>query len=107
VKGPDSQTLTPAAVPSFANISIKWTPTATGLENVSLNNFVDIYPNPTNSSVFISGFDVRQVDIYTITGSRILTSKEQNINLSPLPKGVYFIVVRANAGTVIKKIEKN
>ena len=107
VKGPVSQTLTPAAVPSFANISIKWTPTATGLENVLLNNIYNVYPNPTNSSIYISGFDVRQIEICSINGNRLLTSNVQNINLSTLPKGVYLVVVRANAGTVVKKIEKN
>jgi hypothetical protein len=107
IKGPNSQTQTLANVPSFANISIKWTPISTGLENVLLNNLYNVYPNPTNSTIYISGFDVKEVDIYSITGSRILTSKIQNINLSSLPKGVYLVVVNANAGTVVKKIEKN
>lgn len=106
IKGPNAQTLTPAAVPSFANISIKWTPTATALEDVAYSNLFTVYPNPTNSTIFVSGVDINEIEIYTVTGKSILTSNLQNVNLTPLPKGVYLVFVKAKNGTVVKRIEK-
>ena len=105
-KGPAAQTLTPASVPSFANISIKWTPLATGLENTPFSSLYNVYPNPTNSTIFVDGVDIQGIDIRTIAGEYVLTSNTQNIDLSPLPKGIYLAVIRANGGTAVKKIEK-
>jgi len=105
-KGPVAQTLTPTAVPSFANISIKWTPVTTGLEDVAFSSLYSVYPNPTTASIFVSGLGIQKIEICNIIGKSILTSDEQNINLSALSKGVYFVVIRTVNGTAVKKIEK-
>lgn len=106
-KGPVAQTLTPADVPSFANISIKWTPvTATGLTDVAFSDLYAVYPNPTNSTIYVSGLNIQEIELCTVSGKSVLTSKLQNINLSPLPKGVYLVVIRTGEGTAVKKIEK-
>ena len=105
-KGPATQTLTPASVPSFANISIKWTPLATGLENIPFSSLFNVYPNPTNSAIFVNGVDIQKIEIFTVAGENVLTSNTQNIDLSPLPKGFYLAIIRANGGTAVKKIEK-
>ena len=107
VKGPSAQTLTPTAVPSFSNISIKWTPIATALEDVTYSNLFNVYPNPTNSTIFVSGIDINEIEIRSITGKNLLTSNLQNINLTSLPKGVYLVIVKAKNGNVIKKLVKN
>lgn len=36
----------------------------------------------------------------------LLNSKEQNVNISSLPKGIYIAVIYAKSGTSVKKIQK-
>jgi len=107
VKGPGSQTLTPAAVPSFASINIKWNPLATGLDEVPISDLYSVYPNPTNSTIFIAGNDILEVEVSSINGSHILSSKLPYIDLSVLTKGVYLVTIKTKAGTAVKKVEKN
>ena len=108
VKGPVAQTLTPANVPSFSNITIKWVPSGiSAVENVSLSNLYNVYPNPTKSLVYVNGFDIQEIELFTLSGVRILKTTNQRINLSTFPKGVYLAKIVAKNGTIIKKIQKN
>ncbi len=106
-KGPAPQTLTPANIPSFSNITIKWVPTISAVNQSSLSNMYSVYPNPTTSYIYVNGFDVQAIEIYTLSGVRILKTNNQKINLSTLAKGVYLAKIVAKSGTVIKKIQKN
>lgn len=107
VKGPSSQNLTPANVPSFSNISIKWAPTApSALNNCTLSNLYSIYPNPTISFIYVNGFDIQTIEIFTLSGVSIFKTNQQKINLTALSKGVYFAKITAKNGTVLKKIQK-
>jgi len=105
-KGPVAQTLTPASVPSFSNITITWTPVATGLEDVGFSKLFSVYPNPTKSTIYVNGVDIQKIEICTVAGENVLTSTTQNIDLSALPKGMYLAIITANGGTVVKKFEK-
>lgn len=105
-KGPTAQTVTPTNIVGFTNMRIVWTPVGTAVENVEMEKLYTIYPNPTNSSVFVNGNDIKEVEICTLAGKRVLVSNQQNINLSNLSKGFYLAVIRLKAGTVVKKIEK-
>ena len=105
-KGPAAQTVTPANVSPLLNISISWVPTNTAIENIEKDKLYSVYPNPAISSVFVSGTNINGVDICTLSGKRILNSKEPNINISSLAKGVYLAVIYTKTGTVVKKIEK-
>jgi hypothetical protein len=66
-----------------------------------------VYPNPTTSFVFVNGFDIQEIELFTLSGVRILKTNNQKINLTTLPKGVYLAKILARSGTVIKKIQKN
>ena len=63
-----------------------------------------IYPNPTHSTAYISGFDILQIRVFTLDGQRIYDTKNQLLNLNGLAKGVYLIKVTTKNGTFIKKI---
>ena len=106
LKGPNIQILSPADIPSFANISIKWTPVPTAVENVTYSNLFAVYPNPSTSTIYVDGIGINEIEICSITGKNILTTNLQKIDLSPLPKGVYLAIIKASNGTVVKKIEK-
>jgi len=105
-KGPASQTLTPAAVPSFANISIKWTPVNTALEDVAFSKLYSVYPSPTHSTIYVSGMDITEIEICNISGTLVLTSKLQTVNLSSLPNGLYLVIIKTNNGTAVKRVLK-
>ncbi len=58
-----------------------------------------IYPNPTHGSFSILSDQVLQVEIYNILGQRVMVpDKFRNIDLSDLPKGIYFLHIRMPEG---------
>jgi len=108
VKGPAAQTQTPAAVPSFSALTIKWTPAVnTALEDVTMSNLYQVYPNPTTSSIFVNGLDIQEIEIFNVAGTSVLKTTLQNINLNTLPKGVYMLKINSEKGAIMKKFIKN
>lgn len=106
VKGPAVSNSTVTYTTGFSGITIAWAPTNTGINEVQLSNLYSVYPNPTKSSVFVSGVDIKQIELCDLSGKRIFTSNEQKINLGNLPKGTYLANIITEKGTFIKKIIK-
>lgn len=105
VKGTAEQILIPSTTSGFSNINIKWAPTApAGIDEIELSNLYSVYPNPTKSSVFVNGIDIMEIELCNLAGKSILTTTEQNVNLSKLAKGVYLAKIKTAKGTFIKKI---
>ena len=68
---------------------------------------ISVYPNPTHDYIHVEtchGASVQRVEIYSITGQKVLTSTETEINVSALPKGVYFVTVFAENQKIVEKI---
>ena len=86
--------------------------TGVGIENSSPTEFLHIYPNPTNDMVTIQTNDPGQysIEITSLNGqlihSFISNRASQQVNLSPYPKGVYFITVRSDKTNITEKIIK-
>ena len=69
-----------------------------------------LYPNPVNSNLnveTVSGNTVTSIVVTTLTGQRLLTSKNTSINLTSLTKGIYFVTVTTQQGKFIKRIIKD
>ena len=70
---------------------------------------VKIYPNPTTGMFFIdTEINVKSIEIYNISGQRILKTNQKNINLENASNGLYIVNVYAADGThasykIIKK----
>ncbi len=90
--------------------------TITTISDLTKNNNISIYPNPTSSIVYLESenidFENYQYSIYDIFG-RLLDKKQilketEQINLVANKEGLYFIMVEAN-NKIIKsfKIIKN
>jgi len=105
-KGPNAQTLTPTNIASFSNISITWTPAPTAVEKVQIDKLYTVYPNPTVSSVFISGPDIREIQIRTLSGKSVLKTNQLKVDLSALASGIYLAEITTDKGFVYKKIVK-
>lgn len=50
-----------------------------------------IYPNPATDFLFIENGNI-PYDIYNLTGQKVLQSKEESLDVSTLPEGLYMII---------------
>lgn len=74
---------------------------------------INLYPNPTNESFYIRSENITDYEsislfIYDITGKKIkkyiLENKFQNVDVSFLSKGTYFVNIISERGYVVKKL---
>ena len=67
----------------------------------------EVYPNPMNSTLYING-DVQNVTIFNAIGQQVMSVDNANeINVTDLNEGVYFVRVSdKNGNSVVKKIVK-
>lgn len=105
VKGATASTSTLTTIKGFTAPVITWTPNTTAINEVKASQY-KCYPNPTKSTVYITGFDIQTVELLTLNGTSIFTTSEQKLNLSGLPKGIYLAKLSTSDGVFIKKIEK-
>ncbi|MGG7034908.1 MAG: T9SS type A sorting domain-containing protein [Flavobacterium sp.] len=80
-------------------------------ETLSSDKFVfenfTVYPNPVKNDLFInlnSDLNLKEVNVFSTTGQLIKTEKANQINMSTLSKGFYFIQVITEQGNATKKI---
>ena len=64
-----------------------------------------IYPNPTKDYIYVS--DEVNYEVFSFLGTKILSGKEQQINLSNLSEGIYFLNVSQEHQSASFKIIKN
>lgn len=68
-----------------------------GVDEIGSDAFA-IYPNPANGFIRVvdkrHGESLQQnIEIYDITGRKVLISTESEINVSKLPQGIYFVKI--------------
>lgn len=88
--------------------------TVTKIIDASLSNdkilidVLEIFPNPTHNIINInSNKKINKIELYDLQGKLILKENETDqINISNLKEGVYFIKIYTNNGLQIKKIIK-
>ncbi len=105
-KGPNAVTLTPANIGLLSGISIAWTPDITSISSVSEAAMYKVYPNPVSSTLFVPGFGVNGISIYSITGELVMVSSQSEINVSNLKKGNYIIRISTVQGNYVQKFTK-
>jgi hypothetical protein len=79
--------------------------------NLSTNNFanlkVDLYPNPAQKSITVSGINEKAtIEIYNAIGAKVFTQifiGETKLNID-LPSGIYFAKINSVDKSVVKKI---
>lgn len=69
---------------------------------------IKIYPNPTSDFVYVSyeGTVDLTIELFNISGQRILSQKEQIVNVSHLQSGVYLLKISHDGQAITKKIVK-
>jgi hypothetical protein len=82
----------------------------TGLnQEVSSINSVFIYPNPAKNFIYVGGNDnltVNEVSIIDPRGSQIMATINfaEGINLTELPKGLYFVKLKVDSKIITQKL---
>ena len=84
------------------------TETITTISNLSINNAIEIYPNPVINTITINGDDIYKIEIIDINGKTVYQTDiyKKNIDISNQVKGVYFVKLTTKKGIEIKKILK-
>lgn len=99
-KGASPATLTPANTSLFADVSLVWTPSSTGIEEAQRNPELRVYPNPAKGLVNISLKSALKGDNIRITNADGVLVREitlgESRNLSALDfsrysNGIYLI----------------
>ena len=105
-KGKTMQSITPANVAGFSNISIKWTPATTALEDVEIAKFYQVYPNPAKNIIYINGSGINELQLYNLNGKCVFKTINTQINVGALNKGEYILKIVSNQGLFQKQIIK-
>lgn len=70
------------------------------------NHNILIYPNPFDHVVHITGIDAGYLEIYDLSGRRVMTSPISNeIDVGQLENGLYVMVIKDISGNIVK-VEK-
>lgn len=78
------------------------------LSIVAVNQIIDFYPNPTKSIININT-EFNSAIIYSMNGKELIKSSSNEIDLSKLRKGIYFLILVDNSNNFIasSKIIRN
>ncbi|HUM46794.1 MAG TPA: T9SS type A sorting domain-containing protein, partial [Chitinophagales bacterium] len=84
----------------------------TGYQTIISENSLNIFPNPSSSSIFLSGFSFSkngiEVTITDLTGNKSvqvnLISPSQTINVSALTSGMYLLQAKTSSGSFAGKV---
>lgn len=67
---------------------------------------VTVYPNPAHDVIFVGTNKELSVEVFNLAGQKVLTSTENEINVSGWEMGVYFVRITTDGKTVTKRIVK-
>ena len=80
-----------------------------GTQNPVLDNPVGMYPNPASDVVKVfadNGASVQSVNIYALTGQKVMESQSENLHISSLSNGIYIVKVKTSKGTFSQRLIK-
>ncbi len=83
--------------------------TITRINNpISQSIWFNIYPNPVNGTVHINTNNqpVKNIRLFNIYGKLIREYSTNNLSVSTLPNGVYYIIIETNVSTFTRKFVK-
>ncbi len=90
------------------NDKLLFTKATLGVENINLEKLVKIFPNPTSNYLNIKSptVAITKISIFDPQGKKVLikTNNLDNINVSNLNRGIYFLKLETSQSTLTKKI---
>jgi hypothetical protein len=87
-------------------LDCSYRPLSVGTEELSLNETdLLVYPNPASSNVFISSNDLKQIEVYNMTGELVKVEFNTNrMEVSNLPNGLYVFRLTTSHGKTNKTV---
>jgi len=86
---------------------------AVGVGEVGISGLILIYPNPTKRELQVTSYElqVTGVEIVDLMGRKVLSQKaegrkQNELDISHLPTGMYFVQIITDSGVITKKIIK-
>ncbi|QOD60763.1 T9SS type A sorting domain-containing protein [Polaribacter haliotis] len=83
-------------------------------ETASVEDFVTLnfkaYPNPTSGvfTIDTANFEVEKIDIFNVSGKKVFSTNQKQVDITSLSKGVYLLKLETTAGKFVsKRIIKN
>jgi len=71
-----------------------------GTNDINKKN-ITVYPNPTADHIFVSGNKkVTSLELYNITGQKVLQSNENSMDLTSVTAGVYILKIKTENGEI-------
>ena len=74
----------------------------TAINQIEQRNNINIYPNPVNNIINIEYDKEFTMEIFDITGKKVLISSLKQTNISRLKPATYFVLVKSKDGTLMK-----
>lgn len=65
---------------------------------------LSVYPNPASETLYVNSENVELVEIYDMTGRKVLATPLNVVDLRGIEAGVYFVTVRADNATKTTKL---
>jgi endonuclease I/chitodextrinase len=86
--------------------------TGAGVNSTDIDNYISIYPNPSDSEVYLNvnpNILIYAISIYSSNGDllRKKINNQRKINIKGIPNGIYFLKLKTNKGVFMKKIVIN
>ncbi len=75
-------------------------------EKLQKDNAFKIFPNPTTDLITIDAENINKIELCDIHGRQVYTGKNNTIDLSQQPQGIYIIKITTDKLTISKKIIK-
>ncbi len=76
---------------------------------VSSNNSlkeINVFPNPTTGKITIMADDIENIEVMNIEGRQIYNGKENKVDLTNQPKGIYIIKISKDKQIITQKLIK-
>ena len=115
------KTKSQAAIASYIMSVVNYATTACGptaVENISLDENISLYPNPSTGELFITidhpSVSSAEVSIFNALGEAVLEkkvnipgSRTAKLDMNDKPEGMYLVRMKTNEGTVTRKVVIN
>lgn len=79
---------------------------ATQISSKLTDNYISIYPNPSNGIVIINTIGNVEIEVINMQGEELLNCYTKKIDLSDYPKGIYLLKVTMDNQTITRKLIK-
>ena len=77
------------------------------IDKNSLGDRINLYPNPVGNVLYIDMQNVISLEVLNVQGQSIISADKNEINVSKLTPGIYFIKINSDKGVIIKKFFKS